>query len=215
MHAAWLYLEGEKISKSAGRAPSLDDLAALGVEPAAFRYYLSTAHYRAPLSLELEAVRAARTAWARLARFVEEAGRAGEGADALADARSPRHPRVRATEDEVDQALADDLDAPRAVAALWKLQRDAEVPAAERARAIGRLAGVLGLDLDLAAHGYPAAEAEGDEAARVVEALVAEREAARARGDYARADALRRALADRGVRLEDTRGGVRRARRPP
>ena len=46
MHGAWLTMEGAKIAKSAGLAPNLDDLGAIDVSPAAFRYYLLTAHYR-------------------------------------------------------------------------------------------------------------------------------------------------------------------------
>src|SRR6187399_2113020 len=54
MHGAWLTMEGAKIAKSAGLAPNLDDLSAIGVSPAAFRYYFMTAHYRSPLDLSLE-----------------------------------------------------------------------------------------------------------------------------------------------------------------
>ena len=59
MHGAWLTMEGTKIAKSAGLAPNLDDLTALGLSPAVFRYYLLTAHYRSTLDLSLEALRAA------------------------------------------------------------------------------------------------------------------------------------------------------------
>src|SRR6187431_3771947 len=48
MHGAWLTMAGDKIAKSAGLAPNLDDLSAIGVSAPAFRYYLMTAHYRSP-----------------------------------------------------------------------------------------------------------------------------------------------------------------------
>ncbi len=187
LHAAWLLLEGAKISKSAGRAPSLDDLEGAGVEPGAFRYYLLTAHYRATLSFDPDAARAQRTAWRRLARF------AGAG-----PAVAVTHPRARALADEFDVALADDLDAPRALGVLWRLQRDAAIPLAERATLVARLGGVLGLDLDVRAEHAPG-----------IDALVAEREVAREHREFARADAIRAELAARGVVVEDTPGGPR------
>lgn len=187
MHAAWLLLDGEKIAKRTGRAPSLDDLAAAGIEPAAFRYYLLTAHYRAPLAFDLEALSAQRTAWQRLARFASAAPHVHVA-----------HPRAHEMAADFDAALADDLDAPRALATLWRIQRETRIPLGERAALIARLGGVLGLDFATPAEHAPE-----------IDAAVAERERARARRDFERADAIRRELAAQGIVIEDTPDGAR------
>jgi cysteinyl-tRNA synthetase len=197
MHGAWLTMEGAKIAKSAGLAPNLDDLSAIGVSPAAFRYYFMTAHYRSTLDLSLEALRAAETGFERLSYFVEQ---------------HVEDPLTEAT--ELDQgewrrqfydALYDDLDAPRALAVLWCILADASLAVGERARLIAELGAVLGLSWKTkrAVQGNP-------EALRLLEA----REQARAARDFAKADALRAELASRGFAIEDSPEGplLRRAR---
>jgi cysteinyl-tRNA synthetase len=192
MHAAWLLSDGDKISKSAGSAPSLDDLAELGIEPDAFRYYLATAHYRAPLTLDLEALAAARSAWLRLSRFV-----AGFGGD---DAVAPTHPLARELAADFDRALARDLDAPGALAVIWRAHGANAVQARERAQLVARLGAVLGLRW--APEREPLVDPE-------IDALVAARESARAARDFARADRIRDELAARRVQVDDTPSGPR------
>jgi cysteinyl-tRNA synthetase len=197
MHGAWLTMEGAKIAKSAGLAPNLDDLQALGVSAPAFRYYLMTAHYRSPLDLGLEALRAAETGFERLSYFVEqhvEERRAATAETAHTEWRRQFH-----------DALYNDLDAPRAIAVLWCILADASLAAGERARLIAELGGVLGLSwkTNRAVQANP-------EALQLLEA----RERARAERDFAKADALRAELSSRGFAIEDSPEGphLRRAR---
>ena len=197
MHGAWLTMDGAKIAKSAGLAPNLDDLSAIDVSPAAFRYYLMTAHYRSPLDLSLEALRAAETGFDRMSHFVEQ---------------HVEDPSLETTElaqaewrRQFYAALYDDLDAPRAIAVLWCILADSSLAAGERARLIAELGMVLGLSWQTkrAVHGSPEALQ-----------LLAAREAARAARDFAKADALRAELASRGFAIEDSPEGplLRRVR---
>jgi cysteinyl-tRNA synthetase len=211
MHGAWLTMEGAKIAKSSGLAPNLDDLTAIGVGPAAFRYYLMTAHYRSPLDLSLEALRAAETAFERLSQFVmrnrgeipsevsefidghepaTQAGASFGGAD------DPRRTWARQFYD----ALHDDLDAPRALAVLWCILADSSLPQAHRAHLIAELGGVLGLD-------WNATQSKDRPLEPEIAALVAERELARASRNFSRADALRSTLTSRGFAVEDSPSG--------
>ncbi|MEO8903280.1 MAG: cysteine--tRNA ligase [Polyangiaceae bacterium] len=142
MHGAWLTLDGAKIAKSAGNAPDLDDLIAAGVSARAYRYYLMTAHYRAPLDLSLEGLHAASTAFARLSAFV---ARQRKATAPSSDAAS------RAASDEWRAlffgALYDDLDAPRALSVLWGIFADTSLTPALRAELIAQLGDALGLRL--------------------------------------------------------------------
>ena len=196
MHGAWLTMAGDKIAKSAGLAPNLDDLSAIGVSAPAFRYYLMTAHYRSPLDLGLEALRAAETGFDRMSHFVEQ-----HVEDPPAEAESARAEWRRQFYD----ALYEDLDAPRALAVLWCILADSSLATGVRARLIAELGGVLGLDwrTNRAIQGSPEALQ-----------LVAARERARAERDFAKADALRAELSKRGFAIEDSPEGplLRRAR---
>jgi len=197
MHGAWLTMEGAKIAKSAGLAPNLDDLAAIGVSAAAFRYYFMTAHYRSALDLSLEALRAAETGFERLSYFVEQ-----HLEEPLAESLEVVQAEWRR---QFYDALYDDLDAPRAIAVLWCILADASLAAGARARLIAELGGVLGLSWKT----NRAVQAD-PEALRVLEA----RERARAERDFAKADALRAELSSRGFAIEDSPEGplLRRAR---
>jgi cysteinyl-tRNA synthetase len=191
MHGAWLTMEGAKIAKSAGLAPNLDDLAAIGVSPEAFRYYLMTAHYRAPLDLSLEALRAAETGFERLSLFVER--HVEEGAPPAATQASREWTR------HFLGALYDDLDAPRALAVLWCILADGELDTGVRARLIAELGGILGLTWKASR-----AALAGPEVLRLVEA----RQQARLARDFAQADALRAELIRRGFNVEDGPNGA-------
>ncbi|MEO6603493.1 MAG: cysteine--tRNA ligase [Polyangiaceae bacterium] len=197
MHGAWLTMEGAKIAKSTGLAPNLDDLAAIDVSPTAFRYYLMTAHYRSPLDLSLEALRAAETGLDRLSQFVARHG--SESAPVTTESSAASETWRRQFYD----ALSDDLDAPRAVASLWCVVADASLPPGTRARLLVELGEVLGLGFQTAAV----------TASPEVSSLLERREQARTARDFSQADALRIQLRRLGFRIEDSPQGplLRRA----
>ncbi len=187
LHAGFLVTTGEKIGKSKGPAPSLDDLELRGFEPEVFRYFTLTAHYRKPLEFSLQALEAARVAYERLRSFAQGAAK-GVALEA------PVVERFR-------QALGDDLDAPAALGVLWTAARSKSLRAAERGALVRTLGGALGLKFDV----RPRKEAIAAE----ISELFAARNRARSRGDFAQADALRRELRERGYEVVDEKDGSR------
>jgi cysteinyl-tRNA synthetase len=165
----------------------------LGTTPAGFRYYLYTAHYRSELNLSSDALRSAESARRRLAALAR-------AADAVPSDAPPKSESLRKLRRRFFDALYDDLNAPRALSAMWEIADQPE-PLAERARLVKELAQTLGLDLSDAVHSGP------DDA--WIEQLVEKRERARRAGDYALSDALRADLAARGVVVEDRASGSR------
>jgi cysteinyl-tRNA synthetase len=156
--------------------------------------YFVSGHYRQPIAFSDEAL--------------EEAGRAAEGLRTLClrlDPAAPAPAEDAALVARFFDALADDFNTPAARAVLFEW-----AAVARRGIAAGRPTGVGGLADMLHALGLdgllPGAAAAPDAAAA---ALLDEREAARARRDFARADALREELAGLGYTVEDTPDGAR------
>lgn len=194
VHNGHVTVSGAKMSKSLGNVLLVRDL--LAETPGeAIRYALLTAHYRQPLDWTPETLRAARAALDRLY-------------GALRD-QPPAEPRAEDMA-PVQAALEDDLNTPAALAALHALAGQIHASAdpgrqAELSAALRQAGGCLGL---LGQDATAWTQTGAGDAPRI-EALVAERAQARAARDWARADALRDALAALGVEVEDTGGESR------
>jgi cysteinyl-tRNA synthetase len=194
LHEEWLMLEGAKISKSQGGVVTLADLEEAGIEPLVYRLFFLGAHYRQQQTFTGEAIRGAQNAYHRLVRHALELRVA---TDRLGDDAALERFRERFRE-----AIADDLNAPQALAVLWEVVRSTEIGGAERWDLVREFDRVLGLDLEEAR----LAEVEID---AQVETLIREREEARRSKNFARADEIRDELIRQGIVLEDTPEGTR------
>jgi cysteinyl-tRNA synthetase len=105
-------------------------------------------------------------------------------------------------------AMDDDLSTPRALAELWGLLRDTGLEAEEALRGAFEMDRILGFDLagEVQRHTTAAAREDGD--AGAIEALIAERGAAKKAKDFAKADQIRDTLKKRGIILEDNSTGT-------
>jgi len=195
MHNEFLDFGGEKMSKSKGNVATLSDLVELGYDPLAFRYFFLQAHYRQQQTYNDEAMEAAARGHRRLVAAAAELRELSGTGDA--DAQAPHRERFRA-------ALADDLNAPKAMAVVWDVVRGEDLAPEDRRDLLLAFDEVLGLDL---AHAKPAEESfESDPR---IDGLLAEREAARAGRDFATADRIRDELAAEGITIVDTPEGPR------
>jgi cysteinyl-tRNA synthetase len=197
MHGGWLVEqtdEGEsrKMAKSAGEFLTLQSLIDRGYEPLAYRYFLLQPHYRQQLTFTWDALDAAASACRGLQRAVlglraEATGKEAPHEGSLA----PFH-----------EAVADDLNMPRALAAMWSVAKADDAPAGDRYAALLWMDKVLGL-------GMAGMEARGvglDDSN--IKELIDERDRARRAKDYARADAIRNELAEAGVEIMDSPQGT-------
>jgi cysteinyl-tRNA synthetase len=185
LHNGMLQVNGEKMSKSLGNFFTLRDV--LKKAPAeAIRLLILRTQYRALLDFSDAGLSEARQEMDRFYRALE---------------RTPPAPDA-AIPQTVLAALCDDLNTPAAIAALRALADLAmagDREAASALRAAGALLGILQADPKTWFRG-----GGGED----IEAAIAERLAARKARDFARADAIRRDLAERGVILEDSAAGT-------
>ena len=212
MHVKHLLVEGRKMSKSLGNTYTVPQLTER-FEPAAIRHLLLSAQYRSELNFTFAGLEASRRAVQRLLDFRDRLARTPTrpGAPPLGIARLAGEALARFRE-----AMDDDLNTAAALAALFVFVKegntalDGAVGAIRRGgresaeEALASMDEVLGL-LELALAGR-----QVDEPERVrIERLVAERDLARSRRDFARADAIRNQLAADGIVLEDSPDGTR------
>jgi cysteinyl-tRNA synthetase len=214
MHNGLVRIGGEKMSKSLGNSLLIDEMVTK-VRPVELRYYLGQAHYRSPIDYSPEALAEAATAYRRIEGFVTRALElvAGEMPDA-----EPAAADISSLPADFITAMDDDLGVPQALAIVHDSLRDGNAAlsagdASGTAKRLGDIRAMLSvLGLDPLAAPWAAAESGGD-LRPVVDALIgvalAQREAARARKDFAAADAIRDQLIDAGVLVEDTPRGPR------
>ena len=210
VHNGLLNLGDSKMSKSLGNVIDLDHVTALGVRMVELRYYIVSAHYRARIDYSDAALQQSAVAYRRIEGFVH---RAVETLGAIPAGELP--PAFAA-------AMDDDLNTSGALAVVHDTIRegntalaDGDDEAARTALAQTRaMLDVLGIDpLDPAWSTASTGGSAGDELREIVDSLVAlaleQRAQARARKDWAAADALRDQLKSAGVNVEDTPHGPR------
>src|SRR5215475_445126 len=222
MHAEHLLVEGEKMSKSLGNFFTLRDLFAKGYKPSALRFALASVPYRRQLNFTFDGLQQATAAVDRLRNFSDRLTR-----EKFPEGNAPgMAERIAKAANDFDAALADDLNTAMALGAVYDLVREANIAIDKGEFRQGDVAGAKDFlskvdrvfaviaDTDaekLAALGYGAADGAMSDAD--VEKMVAERNAARTRRDFATADRIRKELADRGIILEDSRDGSVRWKR--
>jgi cysteinyl-tRNA synthetase len=222
LHAEHLLVEGEKMSKSLGNFYTLRDLFSKGHKPSSLRYALCSVPYRRQLNFTFDGLQQAASSVERLRTF----------ADRLKQRKFPSgsNPamaeRIAKAANDFDAGLSDDLNTAVALAAMYDFVREANIamdkgdfkqseiaPAQEFLASFDQVFAVIQDDdaAKLKALGFGAGEGELSDAD--VEKLIAERNAARARRDFATGDRVRKELADRGIILEDSRDGSVRWKR--
>lgn len=218
MHNGWVTMGGEKMSKSLGNFTSLSDLLERS-DARAYRLLVLRSHYRSPIEVTPDTIAQAEAGLARLDELARRFGLDDPLADGpVVDGPTADEPAL--SEHGLDpeavtafrSSMDDDLDTPGALATVFDLARLANTAAdagddgaaARAARTVATLAGALGL---------PLRRGEGGELDPVTADLVLRRDRARARSDWAEADAVRAELESTGWLVEDAAGGTRVRRR--
>ncbi|MFC1710726.1 cysteine--tRNA ligase [Nanoarchaeota archaeon] len=182
MHFAWLMFKGEKVSKSKGGLYTLSELEEKGYNPLEFRYLCLTTHYKKPLDFNLKNLDTAKTSYQRLKNIITE----------LKDDKKTNKKHLGAFE----KAINNDLDTSGALQILWNLVRDKK--AVGKLRTIKKMDEVFGLDL---------LKKEKLSVPINIKKFAEQRETARKKKDWKKADELRKKINKLGYIIEDKSKG--------
>ena len=191
VHGGFLRMGKVKMAKSAGNILRVTDLAAQGVDPLAYRLLCFGTRYRSEMNFDWDALEGQNRRLTELRRKVAAWGLAS----------TDRSDAARSLDARFREAVADDLDLPRALVVLNETV-SAPVPEGEKVDLMTSWDRLLGLDLGRLAR-------EAFEPPEEALALIAERDEARAAKDFARSDELRDRLQTMGLEVMDTPEGTK------
>ncbi|KAF0193591.1 MAG: cysteinyl-tRNA synthetase [Bacillota bacterium] len=204
IHGAFLNINSEKMSKSAGVFFTANELLK-SHDGNVLRFFLQSAHYRMPLNYDSDSLTSAEQGFARLKNTHLALKQATQPSNRALDAFSIDQPAYEA---RFKESLADDFNTADAWAVLFDFAREVNTALANQALSstqatdllafLERLSEVLGVSLG-----------QDQTLNQEVEGLLAIRQAAREAKDYKAADEIRTRLTEMGIVLEDTPQGIR------
>jgi len=212
LHVKHLFVEGQKMSKSLGNFVTLRELLDEGYDPASIRHLLISSHYRGELNFTRKGLQASGSAVQRLLDFEHRLEEVPIN-DLAKESQLPD--LARSALDSFKMAMDNDFNSADALAAIFILVSEVNaeldlhpaVIGADRDQVLNALRsmdGVLGL-LEVA----HTSRVVDDEVTAWVERKLEERAKARANGEYAAADVIRKELEERGILVEDGPTGTR------
>ena len=190
LHAAFLLVDGKKMSKSLGNFYTLGDVIKQGFDPLALRYLFLGSHYRDPLNFTWESLSAAQNGLERLQTTVS--GLRQGGRTTLS---REKNEKVGEFREKFVSALADDLNTPKALAVVWEILKSSISNEDKYELAIS-FDEVLGLDLGQiqnAKHEIP----------NNIKILMTKRDKLRLEGKFEEADKIRGGIEKLGYEVKD------------
>ena len=212
MHCAHLRVNGEKMSKSAGNFFTLRDLIEKGYTGREIRYVLINAHYRTGLNYAFTALDDARKSLEKIDRCVEQLTKSAGGAAVTAPVVEDNDGTAFAQKalEEFTAAVNDDLNLPRAFAALFGLVRETNGYLSLASQSSQKSQSILAvfrkMDEVLGVIFFENEKAKVEIPAEI-QAMLDERAAARAAKNWAESDRLRDAIAAAGWVVKDSKEG--------
>ena len=208
MHNGFLNIDNKKMSKSAGNFFTVREISEK-YPLQVIRFFMLSAHYRSPLNFSDTLVEASQNGLNRILTAVDMLRREKENLPER-EADETEIVNTKTVEELVkkyEEAMEDDFNTADAISAIFELVKLANTTVKDGSRGyaelllntIEKLCDILGI----------ITEQKEEMLDEEIEALIAERQAARKERNFARADEIRNLLLEKGIILEDTRAGVR------
>ena len=209
MHNAFLNIDNRKMSKSAGNFFTVRDISEK-YDLQVLRFFMLSAHYRSPLNFSADLMEAAKNGYERIVTGVSNLDYLAQnvGRSEADEQEKALLVQAEAFIARFDEAMDDDFNTADAISVIFELVKFANTNTGENssrefagklAEEIVRLSDICGLLV------RKQAQILDEE----IENLIEERKQARKAKDFARADAIRSELLEKGIVLEDTREGVK------
>lgn len=198
VHSAFLLVNGGRMGKSLGNAYTLDDIKKRGFDPLAFRYFSFSAGYRQPLNFTWQALQGSAKAYENLIQRICDILETPNTAD--------KNSLSNEYADKFEGLVSNDMSMPEAIALLWEMMKDKNIPNQIKINTVAKFDEVLGLSLIEKAGLLKKREANIPATAT---ALSNERNAARADKDWKRSDEIRKKILDLGFEVKDTDTGTK------
>ncbi|MBI2279049.1 MAG: cysteine--tRNA ligase [Candidatus Brennerbacteria bacterium] len=198
MHGEFLNMSGGKMAKSSGAFVTLADMEKKRFDPLAYRYFVLGAHYRTPLTFTWTALHGAANALEKLKRIVATL-KATPQINANKKTRTSTDKIYRSYMKRFNEAIADDLNTPRALAALWSAANDAKLTSKEKLALLLSYDEVLGFGFKEVRKSAPVPPS--------ILKLVEERELYRRNKQFDKADTLRARVDGLGYTIADAPSG--------
>lgn len=236
MHVRFLLVEGKKMSKSEGNFYTLRDLLLKGYKASSIRFLLVSNPYSNQFNFTFDGIIESTAAVERLRKFHQRILSGSQASVWTAGMNTELAEQTTRSGEHFTAALANDLNTSEARAAVFELVRAANAAADHGTLFEGNVAPILDVlhrfdevfavledrddattrmalewadregRLDQATPELLAGFALGDAA---IEALIAERSQAKRARNFARSDAIRNELAEKGILIEDSKEGTR------
>ncbi len=184
IHNAHIIINNKKMSKSLGNYYTLREIIKMNYNPLALRYFYLTGHYKTQLNFTIENLKNAQNSYNRLKNIIAE----------IKEDKKIHHNTLR----DFENAMDNDLDTPKALQVLWRFVRDEN--AEGKIQTIKKIDEVLGLDL---------LKKEEIVVPVNIKKLVDERERARQKRDWKRADEIRNKIKELGYGIDDDKEGAK------
>ena len=208
MHNGFLNIDNKKMSKSAGNFFTVRDIAEK-YDLQVLRFFMLSAHYRSPLNFSADLMEAAKNGLDRILTAVSKLNLLLENGKEIEITEEEKAliDRVHTLEEKFEHAMDDDFNTADAISAIFEIVKESNSHLNENSskevltkvkESIESLCDILGI----------ITEKEEELLDSDIEALIEERQQARKNKDFARADAIRAELLEKGIILEDTRQGV-------
>ncbi len=181
LHNEHLVVDGKKMAKSEGTSYLVSDIIEKGFDPLVLRYFFLQAHYRSQQNFTWDALTASQTALKKLKRVVSsfpEGGTISESYQVL-----------------FKEMINDDVNTPAGLAVVWELLKNPDISDADKRATILNFDQVLGLKLD--------EKIIEQETPAHIQALIDERNQARAEKNWAKSDELRDKIKALGFEVQD------------
>ena len=208
MHNAFLNIDNRKMSKSLGNFRTVREISEQ-YDLQVLRFFMLSAHYRSPLNFSADLMEASKNGLERIVNAADNLKFLKKNAadEKMTEEENKLFTQTNAFVADFERAMEDDFNTADAIAAVFDLVKfaNSNTDSESSAEYLGKLfdllvklTDVLGLLVDK----------KEDILDEDIEKLIEERQAARKAKDFARADAIRDELLEKGIVLKDTREGV-------